>query len=181
MQTENSSEPTQEEINTVYQQILTIDRTYRALFVPDARQGRLWTLQTFQKALDGAGLKTELIGEKEGRPRKPQIGDYLLLVEDRFLLDIAHKRKLSLQTDKSSHRIPPELLGKIWIIFNFGSHRPQHTSPYHEGADEQASLNFWLDKREDLVDDLGFLLDDDDDDYDPDQDELDDLELDENA
>lgn len=161
METKNSSEPTTEEALTIYDQLSTIRHTYEAQFVSGARQSRLWTLQTFQKALNQAGLKTELIGENEGRPRKPQIGDYLLLVEDKFLLDIAHKRKLSLQTDKSSRRIPPELLGKIWIIFNFGSYKPEYLSPQHEGADEQAYPEFWIG----IVDDLDLWWDDDDDLY----------------
>ena len=135
MQTKNSSEHMI--AKSIYQQLVTIHKVYKAHFVEirmGAIQGRLWTLQAFQKALDGAGFESKLIGENEGDPREPRMGDYLLLVEDAFLVDIAYNRKLI--TDKNSNRVPRDLIGKVWIIFNFGGHAPEYMSPYDDRIEE---------------------------------------------
>ena len=149
MQTKNSSEPVREGTKTVYQQLVTIHQLYKAHFVEirmGARQGRLWTLQAFQKALDGAGLESKLIGEHEGDPREPRMGDYLLLVEDAFLIDIAYDKHLV--TDKNSYRVPRDLIGKVWIIFNFGGHKPEYMSPYDDRIeqDDDDDSDSWLDE-----------------------------------
>ena len=142
MQTKNKSNHTTGEnmtTKTIYQQLVTIHNVYKAHFVEirmGARQGRLWTLETFQKALEGAGLKSKLIGQNEGDPREPQMGDYLLLVENRFLIDMAYDRRLDPVIEKTSYRVPWELIGKELLIFNFGSHKPEYMSPYDERIEE---------------------------------------------
>ena len=153
MQTKNKSNHTTGksiELKRIYRQLATIHKVYQAQFVEihmGAHQGRLWTLQAFQKALDGAGLKSKLIGENEGVPRKPRIGDYLLLVEDRFLLDIAYDKYLRSTMGKNGYRrVPPELETKFWLIFNFGSQEPEYMCPYEEDGDEDDYLELLLDE-----------------------------------
>ena len=78
------------------------------------------------------------------------MGDYLLLVEDAFLVDIAYNRKLI--TDKNSNRVPRDLIGKVWIIFNFGGHAPEYMSPYDDRIEEDVdddnddNSDSWLDE-----------------------------------
>jgi hypothetical protein len=132
---------------TIFQQIVLIHDIYQAQFLDirmGARQGRLWTLQSFQKALEQAGLKTELIGQNDGDPTDPQVGDYLLLVEGRFLIDIAYTKRLDSVSAESARRVPRQLVGKIDIQFNFGSHEPEYRSPYYEGAEEGDFPDFLL-------------------------------------
>lgn len=166
MQTKNSSKSATEETKSIYQQLVTIHQLYKAHFVEirmGAQKGRRWTLQAFQKALDGAGLKSELIGENEGDPREPRKGDYLLLVEGEFVIDIAHNRQLRSISFKCGSRVPHGLAGNIYILFNFGSHEPEYRSPYDERSDVDDYPDSWLNEK----DKLSFLLhaNDDDSDY----------------
>ena len=139
------------ELKRIYRQFATIHKVYLAQFVEihtGAHQGRLWTLQAFQKALDGAGLKSKLIGENEGRPRKPRLGDYLLLVEDRFLLDIAYDKHWSLTIGKSGYnRVPPELGFRFQLRFNFGRDEPEYMCPYDYDGDVDDCLELLLDQK----------------------------------